>query len=114
LDDHPHQAYLDSLPPDQRAALEAVALVVADRFPDARPCIGYKIPAYRLGRIFFYFASFRHHVGIYPPVNTPPELVAELAPWRGPKGNLSFPHKQPLPLDLIGRVAEALAEQYRR
>ena len=37
---------------------------------------------------------------------------AGLAPWRGPKGNLSFPHKEPLPLELIGRAAAALAAQY--
>lgn len=62
--------------------------------------------------MFFYVAAFKNHLGIYPPVKEPAELVEELARWRGPKGNLAFPHAEPLPLDLIGRVAEALAAQY--
>jgi len=40
------------------------------------------------------------------------DLIARLAPYRGPKGNLIFPHTQTLPLDLIGEVAEQLARQY--
>ncbi len=34
------------------------------------------------------------------------------ARFRGPKGNLSFSRKEPLPLALIGRVASALSAQY--
>jgi hypothetical protein len=52
------------------------------------------------------------HIGVYPPVTTPAELVEALTPFRGPKGNLAFPHRDSLPLDLIGRVARALAAQY--
>jgi hypothetical protein len=38
--------------------------------------------------------------------------TAAAAPYRGPKGDLSFPRFQPLPLALIGKVAVALAAQY--
>ena len=83
--------------------------------PDAVRCIGYQMPAFRMGRIFFYFAAFKNHIGIYPPVRDP-ALVEELARWRGPKGNLIFPLKEPLPIDLIGRtaVALALAQEYEK
>lgn len=42
------------------------------------------------------------------------EYFATAAPEaiRGPKGNLSFALDQPLPLELIGRVADALHRQY--
>ena len=58
-----------------------------------------------------YFAAFKHHVGVYPPVAGPPELLARLAPYAGPKGNLIFPHAQDLPLALIEQVGAALARQ---
>lgn len=82
--------------------------------PQATRCIAYQMPALKAGRVFFYFAAFKHHIGLYPPVHGPPELLAEIAPYAGPKGNLAFPHKAPLPLDLIGRVAAGLAQQCDR
>ncbi|WP_336978732.1 hypothetical protein [Altererythrobacter fulvus] len=108
----PHADYLARQPQEIRALLEAIRAEAERRVPDAQRCIAYQMPALRKGRVFFYFAAFRKHLGIYPPVHEPAALVEELAPWRGPKGNLAFPLKDPLPLELIGRVAEALAGQY--
>ncbi len=85
---------------------------VERRVPDANRCIGYNMPAFRQRQRFFYFAAFKHHIGIYPPMTYDPALVQETAPFRGPKGNLSFPHRHDLPVDLIGRLAAALAAQY--
>ncbi len=100
--------------PDVAARLMAIQAEVERRVPDAVACVGYRMPAFRMRRVFFYFAAFKGHIGVYPPVREPKTLVARLAPYRGPKGNLSFPHKAPLPVDLIGDVAEALAEDYAR
>lgn len=84
-----------------------------DAVPDATECISYRMPALRHDRVFFYFAAFRKHIGVYPPVDDP-ALVVELARYRGPKGNLQFPLDEPVPYDLIARVAQALARQYAR
>jgi hypothetical protein len=59
-----------------------------------------------------YFAAFKKHIGIYPPVTEDGALIEETKAFRGPKGNLSFPYGQELPLALKGRVAAALAAQY--
>jgi hypothetical protein len=72
------------------------------------------MPAFRLGKFFFYFAAFKTHIGVYPPLKEPLGLVEELTAYRGPKDNLTFPHSEPLPLELIGRIAEALANEYGR
>lgn len=112
----PHAEYLAGCEPEAQARLLAIRAEWERRIPGTSRCIAYQMPALRTGqgkgRIIAYFAAFRQHIGIYPPVKSPPELVAELAPYAGPKGNLSFAHKAPLPLDLIGRVGEALAAQY--
>lgn len=107
-----HDAYFTTVPPESRAHLEAIQTLVESRIPGASRCIGYNMPAFRGKRIFFFFAAFKKHIGIYPPLTQDAELIAELAPWRGLKGNLSFPLNQPLPIDLIGRVAEALYREY--
>lgn len=106
------QAHLAAAPPEVRSRLEAIAAEVERRAPAAQRCIGYRMPAYRLGRIFFYFAAFKKHIGVYPPVDGPDDLLARLAPYRGPKGNLIFPHAKPLPVALIGDVAQRLAVAY--
>lgn len=109
-----HDEYFTTVTPQARDLLEHIQRHVENRLPGARRCIGYNMPAFRHQRLFFYFAAFKKHIGIYPPLTADPALVAETAPFRGPKGNLAFPYDRELPLDLIGRVAVALAAQYAK
>jgi uncharacterized protein YdhG (YjbR/CyaY superfamily) len=107
-----HEGYFEAVAPEARWRLEAIQSRVETLLPSATRCISYNIPAFRDGPIFFYFAAFKNHIGIYPPLTQDAALVRELAPYRGTKGNLSFPLDQPLPLELVGRVAVALHRQY--
>lgn len=110
-----HESYFAATPAQARERLVLIQAEVERGLPGLQRCISYRMPAFRLaqGRTpFFFFAAFKRHVGIYPPLNDDAALIAETAPYRGPKGNLSFAHEQALPLDLIGRVAQALARQY--
>lgn len=107
-----HEDYFATASPEARRRLRSIRAEVERRIPGIERCIAYSMPAFRRGKVFFYFAAFKRHIGIYPPLHDDAALVAELEPFRGPKGNLSFPLDQPLPLELIGRVAEALHRQY--
>lgn len=107
-----HEDYFESLAPDLRAKLVSIQQTVETLLPEATRCISYRIPAFRGNRIFFYFAAFKSHIGVYPLVTKDPALIKMLAPYRGEKGNLSFPLDLPLPLELIGRVAIALHHEY--
>lgn len=110
----PHQALFEAAAPEARERLEAIRAEAEKRVPGTERCVSYRMPALRKGRVFFYFAAFKKHIGIYPPVKEPAALVEELAPYAGPKGNLIFPLAQALPLDLIGRAVAALAAQYAK
>lgn len=103
--------YLDSVPPQTRAVLEEIRRRVRELVPAAEETISYGMPAFKVRKTFFYFAAFKKHIGVYPPVHDA-ALAEELAPYRGPKGNLSFPLDEPIPHELIGRVAVALARAY--
>lgn len=103
-----HDDYFDLATPSARGRLEAIQQAVEALLPEATRCISYKMPAYKHRKVFFYFAAFKKHIGIYPPVKHDAALIELLAPYRGPKGNLSFSLEEPLPLELIGRVAVAL------
>lgn len=107
-----HEAYFDGAAPEAQPLLTSVQAKIESLIPTATRCISYNMPAFRGKRVFFYFAAFKKHIGVYPPVKSDAALIAELAPYRGEKGNLSFPLNEPLPLDLIGRVALALHREY--
>lgn len=107
-----HDDLLQAAPPEVRPLLAAIQAEVERRVPEAERCVGYGMPAFRKGRIFLYFAAFRKHIGIYPPVKADKGVMRRTAQFRGPKGNLSFPLNEPLPLALIGDVAAALASEY--
>jgi uncharacterized protein YdhG (YjbR/CyaY superfamily) len=107
-----HDEYFATVPKDVQPRLAAIQAMVESLIPDASRCIGYNMPAFRDKRIFFYFAAFKKHIGIYPPVSRDSALIRELEPFRGGKGNLSFPLNPPLPVELIGRVAVALHREY--
>ena len=107
-----HEEYFASVTPEARVLLERIQAEVQAIVPDATKCMGYQMPAFRQKKVFFYFAVFKKHIGVYPPVTNDKALVLELARYRGPKGNLSFPLNKPLPIDLIRKVAAALSTQY--
>ena len=107
-----HDEYFASQPVESRTRLERIQKEVEMRVPGTTRTVSYNMPAFRRGKIFFYFAAFKKHIGIYPPVTADQALIASLAPFRGPKGNLSFRLDQPMPYELIAHVAEALAAQY--
>ncbi len=107
-----HEAYFEGAAPEARPLLASIQVTVESLIPSATRCISYNMPAFRDKRVFFYFAAFKKHIGIYPPVKRDLALIAELAPYRGERGNLSFSLNEPLPLDLIGSVALALHREY--
>lgn len=106
------EGYILGAEPTARTVLKRIRGLVKRMVPGARETISYRIPAFRLGRVFFYYAAFKNHIGIFPPVRNDKKLIKELEPYRGPKGNLQFQLDEPIPYELIGRVATALAKEY--
>jgi uncharacterized protein YdhG (YjbR/CyaY superfamily) len=107
-------SYIESVPREAREILEEIRRVVKAKVPASVETISYQMPAFKLDRVFFYFAAFKKHVGVYPPVKGDKNLQKALAPYRGEKGNLKFPLNQPMPYKLIGRVAVALSREYSK
>ncbi|OIQ00472.1 MAG: hypothetical protein AUK35_02745 [Zetaproteobacteria bacterium CG2_30_46_52] len=105
-------AYLEQLSPTSQAVIQQLSETIQQLVPDAQACISYQIPAFKVGKTFIYFAAFKHHIGIYPPVTNNKELIEKLGPYRNKKGNLTFPLNKPMPLALIQEVVLALHKQY--
>jgi uncharacterized protein YdhG (YjbR/CyaY superfamily) len=85
--------------------LQRIRAIVREEAPDAEETVSYRMPALMQGGALLYFAAFKTHIGVYPPVRGDAALLRALAPYRGEKGNLSFPLAAAMPYDLIRRVA---------
>jgi uncharacterized protein YdhG (YjbR/CyaY superfamily) len=103
--------YISAFPPAVRAILERIRETVRTAAPEARETISYRMPAFRLDGILLYFAAFKSHIGVYPPVSGDAALERALSPYAGPKGNLRFPLDEPIPYDLIARIVALRVKQ---
>jgi uncharacterized protein YdhG (YjbR/CyaY superfamily) len=106
--------YMAELTAEQARALRRVIALVRRTVPGCSQVISYRIPAFKIDRVFMYCAAFKSHIGIYPPVRGDARLQAALKPYANAKGNLRFPLDEPIPMALIARVAKALAKSHAR
>jgi uncharacterized protein YdhG (YjbR/CyaY superfamily) len=97
--------YIAAFSPEVQGILQRVRQVMREAAPDAQEVISYGMPAFKQDGIIVYFAAFRNHLGLYPPVRGDPDIEKAVAPYAGEKGNLRFPFGRPIPYDLIARIA---------
>jgi uncharacterized protein YdhG (YjbR/CyaY superfamily) len=103
--------YITIFPPDVRAVLEKIRQTIRTSAPEAEEIISYRMPAFRFNGILLYFAAFKNHIGLYPPIRGDAKLMKAVSPYAGEKGNLRFPLDQPIPYDLIERIARLRVKQ---
>ena len=99
--------YIASQPEAVRSMLESVRSAIRKASPEAEEGISYRIPAYKLhGGPLLYFAAWKKHYSLYP---VREQLVAKigssLAPYHVEKATLRFPFSEPVPVELIERIA---------
>ena len=104
--------YLAKVSPEVKQIMEEISKLFRLKVPEAKEAISYQMPAFKLGRTFIHFAAFNKHIGVYPPVTRDKLLIVATARYRNEKGNLAFPLDQPIPYELIGKLAVALSKQY--
>ncbi len=106
------EGYIKGFPPDLQAVLTKIRAAVKKAAPAAREAISYRMPAYFDNGILIYFAAFKKHIGVFPPVHDP-ALKSVVAKYAGPKGNLQFPLSEPIPYALIGRIVTTRLRENR-
>jgi uncharacterized protein YdhG (YjbR/CyaY superfamily) len=96
--------YIAASSVDVQPILKKIRMAISAAAPGAQEVISYRMPAFRLHGILVYFAAFKAHIGLYPPVSGDASLKKALSPYAGPKGNLKFRLDQPVPYALIKRA----------
>jgi uncharacterized protein YdhG (YjbR/CyaY superfamily) len=103
--------YIAVAAPAARPLLKEIRRVIRAAAPEAKELISYRMPAFTQHGILVYFAAFKHHIGVFPPVSGDAKLEQALEPYAGPKGNLRFPMDRPIPYALIRRIVQLKLKQ---
>ena len=103
--------YIAAFPPEVRRILQRVRRVARAAAPEAREVISYRMPALKQNGVLVYFAAFKNHLGLYPPIKGDADIAKAIAPYAGEKGNLRFPFDEPIPYDLIARITALRLKQ---
>ncbi len=105
--------YIRRLPEDVQVILEELRSRLRNVVPDSGETISYQMPTITMGgHSVVTFAGWKNHLGIYPPLPAGNDVAEEeLAPYRGEKGNLKFPYREPIPYELIERAVGVLIRQ---
>lgn len=103
--------YIAGFEPSVRAILRKIRAAVRRGAPGAEEVISYGMPAVRGRGILVYYAAFQGHIGLYPPIKGDAALEKAAARYANEKGNLRFPFSEPIPYELIERLARLRAGQ---
>lgn len=102
--------YIAGFPSDVQITLQRLRETLAASIPVSAETIRYGMPAVMSnGRYVVHYAGWKQHIGLYPIPPLQPTLEAEIAPYRSTKDTMRLPLRSPLPYELIGRLATALA-----
>ena len=103
--------YISQFPADVQGILEKVGATIRHAAPESMETISYMMPAFKLHGILVYFAAWKAHIGLYPPISGDKGLEKAVARYAGPKGNLQFPLDEPIPYGLIERIVKLRVKQ---
>jgi uncharacterized protein YdhG (YjbR/CyaY superfamily) len=105
--------YIASRPENVRPMLERVRTAIHQAIPEAEEAISYQIAAFKLrGRVVLYFAGWKDHYSVYPASDALVEELGDaLASHRVSKGTIRFSLSEPVPVQLIKRIAKFKAKE---
>ncbi len=104
--------YIASKDKDVQAVLKLVRDAIRKAVPDAEELISYQMPMYRLnGARVLYFAGWKQHYSLYLLGDAvAAEFQKELAVYEMSKGTIRLPLSEPVPVQLIQRIAKFRAK----
>lgn len=111
--DDPVEAYISRFPAEVQARLQRMRATIVRAAPGATEAMKYGIPTFVLGENLVHFAAYARHIGFYPAPSAMREFAEDLRGYTCSKGAVQFPHDQPLPLGLIGKMTRYRVKEAR-
>ena len=98
--------YISRFPDEIAERLQAIRETIGNAAPEAGEFISYSMPLYKFKGRLIYFAAHTSHIGLYAMGSTIEAFKDELVGYKTSKGTIKLQNDEPLPLDLIGRIAK--------
>lgn len=98
--------YIDAAPADARPHLRALRALLREVAPHAQEAIKWNTPFFVEPRFLFGFSAHKAHASFVPVKASFEAFKDQMDPRRVTKGTLQLRYDEPLPEDLIRRMAE--------
>ena len=106
--------YIASQDEKLQPRLKEVRAILREALPDAEERMSWSMPTYWKGRNLIHFAASKKHLGIYPGGEATTVFAEELRQYDVSKGTIRIPYEQPLPEQLIRKIAVWCYGQYSK
>lgn len=107
--------YIASFPPAIQEKLREIRAVIRTAVPEAEEAIRYGIPTFRLDNVnLVHFAAFKDHLSFFPTPSGIVQFRQELSRYALSKGTVQIPLDEPVPYDLLARIARFRAGEIRQ
>ncbi|MEQ1522240.1 MAG: DUF1801 domain-containing protein [Aestuariivirga sp.] len=101
------EAYIAGFPKEVQGILEKIRQAIRKAAPGAVETISYQIPTFKLnGTYLVYFAAWKEHIGFYATPSGNAAFKNELSKYKVAKGSIQFPLDEPIPYDLVAKIAK--------
>jgi uncharacterized protein YdhG (YjbR/CyaY superfamily) len=98
--------YIASFPKDVQIILEKIRQTIRNAAPGAVETISYQIPTFKLnGSNLVHFGAWKDHIGFYATPSGNTAFKKELSKYKVAKGSIQFPLDEPVPYDLVTKIA---------
>ena len=104
-------AYLRTVPPAQRAALQRLRKTIRAAAPKATEVISYGIPMFKHHGMLVGYAAFQEYGSLFMSTALPQAFKKALAPYQTSKGTIRFTVDKPLPAALVRKLVQARVAQ---
>ena len=98
--------YIVQFPEDVQQVLAQIRAVIKESAPKAVEKISYQMPAFHLKGYLVGFAVHTRHIGLYPTPSGIEAFKEELSAYKSSKGAVQFPLDEPMPWELIRKIAK--------
>ncbi len=105
--------YIATAPEHAQKMLYELRKLLKEVAPDAKEAVKWGSPVFEENRILYAFSAFKNHVNFMPTASTLEHFPKELANYKTGKGTVQLPYDQPLPIELIRKLAEFRAKDVR-
>lgn len=105
--------YIEAAPAGAQERLREIRAVLKEVAPSAKESLKWGAPVLEEGRILFSYAAYKSHLNFMPTGPAMEPFKGELAQFKSGKDTIQIPYDQPLPKELIRKIAAFRVQQVR-